>query len=162
MTAVIRDASPTFQHKGATRSAAATAGVSGLFLLLLAAAGGDRSAVVFAGVSGAAFCAFGLWVRTRKVGLTVTPTEVVCHYIFHTKRFPLKDVLEVGTWVGRTRSIQVGSIAVLTVDTATGRHVFEPFRMSRRKLPQLMSVAEDANRWIEHYKSTGGGGVRSE
>lgn len=118
--------------------------------------------MVFAGASGAAFCAVGLWVLTRKVGLTVTPTEVVCHYIFHTKRFPLKDVLEVGTWVGRTRLIQVGSIALLTVDTATGRHVFEPFRMSPRKLPQLKSVAEDANRWIEHYKSTGGGGVRSE
>ena len=147
---------------GATRSAAAIAGVSGLLFLLLAAAGGEESAVVFAGVSGAAFCTFGLWVRTRKVGLTVTPTEVVCHYIFHTKRFALKDVLEVGTWVGRTRLIQVGSIALLTVDTATGRHVFEPFRMSRRKLPQLKSIAEDANHWIEHYKSTGGGGVRSE
>lgn len=159
---MIQDASPTFQHKGATKSVSAIAGVGALLFWLLAAAGGDRDAVVFAGASGTAFCAVGLWVLTRKVGLTVTPTEVVCHYIFHTKRFALKDVLEVGTWVGRTRSIQVGSIAVLTVETATGRHIFEPFRMSRRKLPKLKSIAEDANRWIKHYKSTGVGGVSSD
>lgn len=156
---MIQDSSPTFQHKGATRSVAAIAGGGALLFLLLAAAGGDPDAVVFAGASSAAFGAFYLWVRTRKVCLAVTPTEVACHYIFHTKRFPLKDVLEVGIWVGRTRLIQVGSIALLTVETATGRHIFEPFRMSQRKLPKLKSIVEDANRWIEHYKSVGAGGV---